>query len=282
MTRSRSSGTCTSRITKIWSRASTSFRGCGCTRSRTTTAWWRCSRSFPTSGSTFNLVPSLLVQLEAFAEDQAHDRYLELGLEAGRRADPGRYRVHPAELLSRAAPADDRPLSALRRAAGAAGQCHGGAADLDAAVAPLHDRRPPRSAGLAEAGLDRPVYLDWRSRGCGRSSKRGATSPRTTRRVLRAIELELLNAVIPAYRRACGRGPDRNLDLTLLPPDSAAAVRHGRLQAHAPAVGDAAAPLRAPRGCRASNSNGRPPVTSGCSAGGRSGCGRPKGRCRTR
>src|SRR5438093_2156075 len=35
---------------------------------------------FPDVHATFNLVPSMLVQLEAFAADQAHDRYLELGL----------------------------------------------------------------------------------------------------------------------------------------------------------------------------------------------------------
>src|ERR671918_245300 len=35
---------------------------------------------FPDVRVTFNLVPSLLVQLEAFAEGRAHDRYLQLGL----------------------------------------------------------------------------------------------------------------------------------------------------------------------------------------------------------
>src|SRR5215467_14540925 len=35
---------------------------------------------FPDVRVTFNLVPSLLVQLEAFAEGRAHDRYLEVGL----------------------------------------------------------------------------------------------------------------------------------------------------------------------------------------------------------
>ncbi len=35
---------------------------------------------FPDVRVTFNLVPSLLVQLEAFAADTAHDRYLDLGL----------------------------------------------------------------------------------------------------------------------------------------------------------------------------------------------------------
>src|SRR4029434_8877824 len=37
-------------------------------------------REFPNVKMTFNLVPSLLVQLEAFAEERARDRHLELGL----------------------------------------------------------------------------------------------------------------------------------------------------------------------------------------------------------
>src|SRR3954468_20538148 len=37
-------------------------------------------REFPGVRMTFNLVPSLLVQLEAFAADRARDRFLELSL----------------------------------------------------------------------------------------------------------------------------------------------------------------------------------------------------------
>src|SRR5437763_2688556 len=37
-------------------------------------------REFPAVRLTFNLVPSLLVQLEAFAQAQARDRYLDLSL----------------------------------------------------------------------------------------------------------------------------------------------------------------------------------------------------------
>src|SRR5215510_1793823 len=37
-------------------------------------------REFPSIRLTFNLVPSLLVQLEAFAEERARDSHLELGL----------------------------------------------------------------------------------------------------------------------------------------------------------------------------------------------------------
>ena len=41
-------------------------------------------REFPAMRLTFNLVPSMLVQLEAFARDEARDRHLEIGL---KRAD---------------------------------------------------------------------------------------------------------------------------------------------------------------------------------------------------
>src|SRR5262252_5285251 len=37
-------------------------------------------REFPDVKVTFNLVPSLLVQLEAFAADRAHDPFLDLSL----------------------------------------------------------------------------------------------------------------------------------------------------------------------------------------------------------
>src|SRR4051812_30030637 len=44
-------------------------------------------REFPGVRMTFNLVPSLLVQLEAFAEDRAHDRCLDLSLKAATELD---------------------------------------------------------------------------------------------------------------------------------------------------------------------------------------------------
>ena len=37
-------------------------------------------REFPTVKTTFNLVPSLLVQLESFAREEARDRHLDIGL----------------------------------------------------------------------------------------------------------------------------------------------------------------------------------------------------------
>src|SRR6185503_12387531 len=38
------------------------------------------TREFPGLKLTFNLVPSLLVQLESFAANRAHDRFVDLGL----------------------------------------------------------------------------------------------------------------------------------------------------------------------------------------------------------
>ena len=43
---------------------------------------------FPSLRMTFNLVPSLLVQLEAFAANRAHDRYLEMGLKPAEALSP--------------------------------------------------------------------------------------------------------------------------------------------------------------------------------------------------
>src|SRR5947207_8610080 len=45
-------------------------------------------KEFPDIRVTFNLVPSLLVQLEAFAGGRAHDRYLELSLKPADDLEP--------------------------------------------------------------------------------------------------------------------------------------------------------------------------------------------------
>ena len=202
-------------------------------------------------------MPSLLVQLEAFAADRAHDRYLELGLKPADALTDGRRRVHPPELLPRAAAADDRRLSALRRAAGAARAAVERPGDVDAAARRFAtDDLRDLQVWQKLAWID-PSYLERDPRVAGARRERRATSPRTTRRLLRAVELELLNAVIPAYRRARRGGTDRDLDVAVLSPDSAAAVRYGDLQADAPEL----ARCRGTGSCtprmRSSSSSGR-------------------------
>ena len=111
-------------------------------------------REFPDVRLTFNLVPSLLVQLEAFAEDRARDRSLELGLKPAAALTDDDKRFLPGELFPRAARADDRRrIRDMRNCSGARddGSANGGA------VRAVHGRRFPRPAGVAQARVGRPV-----------------------------------------------------------------------------------------------------------------------------
>src|SRR5206468_6443373 len=154
---------------------------------------------FPEVRVTFNLVPSLLVQLEAFAEDRARDRFLDLSLKPAVQLTEGdiafvlenffhaqRQRMiapYPryAELLalrgeSLAAPSDTR--AAARR----------------------FDRDDLRDLQVWHklAWLD-PSYLERDARARALVAKdRGFSED--DKALLRAIELELLNKVIPEYR----------------------------------------------------------------------------------
>ena len=154
-------------------------------RSRTTTGWWRCCASFPTCALTFNLVPSLVVQLEAFAEDRAQGSQLELGLKPADRADRRRQAVPARQLLPRAAGADDRrrtrdtpscSASAITAngTGGAARQfTDGDFRDLQvwhklAWVDPFFVESDPRVRGLVSKG--RGFSEDGQGRHCGRWS----------------------------------------------------------------------------------------------------------------
>ena len=151
-------------------------------------------REFPDVRVTFNLVPSLLVQLEAFAGNRAHDRFLELSLKPAADLDERdtafildnffhaqRQRMidaHPryGELLA-------------RRDAGAPFET-GDLRDLQvwhklAWIDPLYLDADPRVRALVD-----------KARGFSEADKAG----------LREVELELLNRVIPEYREAAARG----------------------------------------------------------------------------
>ena len=114
-------------------------------------------REFPDVRMTFNLVPSLLVQLEAFAADRARDRFLELSLKPADALDAEEVdfilenffhaqRQHMIDVYPRYAELLARRGGGPPTARGPAG---GGRA--------LHRRRPARPAGVAQAGLDRPA-----------------------------------------------------------------------------------------------------------------------------
>jgi alpha-amylase/alpha-mannosidase (GH57 family) len=151
-------------------------------------------KEFPDVRVTFNLVPSLLVQLEAFAADRARDKYLELGLKPAEQLTVAesefivanffhaqRQRmidVYPryAELLERRASAGRFTVDQLR--------------DLQ--------------VWQKLAWMD-PFYLTGDDR-VRRLVAKGRGFAEEDKAVLRAVELELLNRVIPEYRDAAARG----------------------------------------------------------------------------
>jgi alpha-amylase/alpha-mannosidase (GH57 family) len=162
-------------------------------------------REFPSVRVTFNLVPSMLVQLEAFAANRARDRFLDVSLKPAvelSEADAAfivqnffyaqRQRmidVYPryAELLARRG-ASTPTLTDARDAA------------RRFSVDELRDLQVWHKL----AWID-PDYLTRDARVQALVAKgRGFTEDDKAR--LREVELELLNAVIPEYRAAAARG----------------------------------------------------------------------------
>jgi alpha-amylase/alpha-mannosidase (GH57 family) len=161
-------------------------------------------REFPAVKMTFNLVPSLLVQLEAFAADRAVDRYLELSVKAADALSDADvdFMLDNFFHAQRAHMIDAHPrYGELLARRGAVMN----AADRRA-VARRFDRGDLRDLQVWQklAWID-PGYVDTDERvrhlvGKGRDFSEDDKS------LLRQVELELLNAVIPEYRSAAERG----------------------------------------------------------------------------
>ena len=145
-------------------------------------------REFPDVRLTFNLVPSLLVQLEAFADGRARDRHLDVGLKPAEHLTDEERIFLVDQRVPRPARADDRRLPAIRRAPA---QARTGKRRRRSRPA-VHRRRHPRPAGVAQARVGGSALPRDAIRVCAGSSRRGGTSRRTTRRVLREVELEIL------------------------------------------------------------------------------------------
>jgi alpha-amylase/alpha-mannosidase (GH57 family) len=160
---------------------------------------------FPEVRVTFNLVPSLLVQVQAFAAGRAHDRYLELGLK-------------PAETLTH-----EDVVFILRNFFHAQRHRMIGVHPRYEELLLLRGTDTASHAGL-EAAVRRFAVEDlrdlqvwqklaWMDPDCLARDPRLAQLVEKARlfseqdkAVLRAVELELLNAVIPAYKEAARRG----------------------------------------------------------------------------
>jgi alpha-amylase/alpha-mannosidase (GH57 family) len=147
---------------------------------------------FPGVRVTFNLVPSLLVQVQAFAEDRALDRHLLIGLK-------------PAAALER----DEREFLVA----------NGFHAQFERMIGPfpryleLHARRQRREPfGVGDLRdlqvLHKLVWVDpdWPDPRVQALFAKGRDYTEGDKLTLREIELAVLQAVIPAYRAAAESG----------------------------------------------------------------------------
>jgi len=149
---------------------------------------------FPRVRVTFNLVPSLVVQVQAFADDRARDRHLALGLKA-------------AQDLT-----DDEARWLVANGFHAP---YGRMIGPYARYAELHAARIARQPFTPDDLRDLQVWHklawidpDWLARDPRLLSliAKGRGFTEADKIVLRDIELELLRLVVPAYREASGRG----------------------------------------------------------------------------
>ena len=159
---------------------------------------------FPKVRATFNLVPSLLVQLEAFAADQAHDRYLELGLKPADALAPDEAAFLVENFFSAQ---QQRMIEPYRRYAEllALRGNTSGPGGVEAAVKRFStDDLRDLQVWQKLAWID-PFYLlgDQRVKGL---IEKGRDFSEEDKALLRTVELEILNAVIPAHRRRADAG----------------------------------------------------------------------------
>ena len=162
-------------------------------------------REFPDVRMTFKLVPSLLVQLEAFAEDRARDRFLELSLKPAADLTEGdvgfilenffhAQRQRMIEIYPRYGELLARRGGSLPTAADARAAAHRFSRD------DLRDLQVWQKLAWFD-----PFYLEGDARIRGLIAKgRGFTEE--DKALLHGVELELLNRIIPEYRAAAARG----------------------------------------------------------------------------
>jgi alpha-amylase/alpha-mannosidase (GH57 family) len=161
-------------------------------------------REFPAVRVTFNLVPSMLVQLEAFARDEAHDRHLAIGLkDADRLTEDERafcvehfFHAHRPQMI------DPYPRYAelLERRGGNGGGLSARAQASQFSTDDLRDLQVWHKLVWID-----PMYLDGDERIHALIAK-GRGFSEEDKRTLRQVELELLRRVVPEYREAAARG----------------------------------------------------------------------------
>ena len=163
-------------------------------------------REFPGVKVTFNLVPSMLVQLDSFAREDARDRHLEIGLKPADRLTEDERAFCVEHFFHAHRPRMIEPfpryaeLHAKRDAGGTARGLTGRSQAPQFSVDEIRDLQVWHKL----AWLD-PYYFDTDTRVRALVAKgRGYTE--ADKATLREVELELLRRVIPEYRDAARRG----------------------------------------------------------------------------
>jgi alpha-amylase/alpha-mannosidase (GH57 family) len=169
-------------------------------------------REFPRVKITFNLVPSLLVQLEAFANEEARDRHLELGLKPAEALTEDERAFCVENFFHAHRPRMIDPYPRYRELFDKRGVNGGGlsARTQAAQFSPTEIRDLQVWHKLA--WLD-PYYLEGDARVRALVDK-GRDFSEEDKASLRAVELEILRKVIPEYRDAAAR---RQVELSTSP-----------------------------------------------------------------
>jgi alpha-amylase/alpha-mannosidase (GH57 family) len=161
-------------------------------------------REFPTVKATFNLVPSLLVQLQAFAEDRARERHLELGLKPAEALTDEERAFCLEEFFHAHWPTmvDPFPRYAelLDKRGRDANGLSGRSPVLQFSTADIRDLQVWHKL----VWLD-PSYFDADPRARALVEK-GRDFTEDDKAALRMLELELLRRIVPEYRDAAERG----------------------------------------------------------------------------
>jgi alpha-amylase/alpha-mannosidase (GH57 family) len=161
-------------------------------------------REFPGVKATFNLVPSLLVQLEAFARDEARDRHLELGLKPAARLTEEERAFCVEQFFHAHRPRMIEPYPRYRQLLEQRGSATVGLSARSQASQFTVDDLRDLQVWHKLVWLDVEYHAhDPRVRAL---LDKGRNFTEEDKSILRGVELELLRRVIPEYAAAAQQG----------------------------------------------------------------------------
>jgi alpha-amylase/alpha-mannosidase (GH57 family) len=161
-------------------------------------------REFPGVKVTFNLVPSMLVQLEAFARNEARDPHLDVGLKPADRLSDDERAFCVEQFFHAHRPRMIDPFPRYAELFAWRGVRDGGTASRSRAAQFSTDDLRDLQVWHKLVWID-ALYFDRDAR-IRRLVEKGRGFTEEDKGTLRAVELEILRAVVPEYRDAARRG----------------------------------------------------------------------------